>query len=120
MKSAGYTLKVTDANEHLSFFNRKLPAYLLDVCSESSGQFRRIYKNRIDRWMGSIRVSIASRTDNDKFRTRPNLKPHGHLEHWVKNTTYADRLRWLEEANEFVRLAEKSRKYPANKKKTKK
>jgi|GEM_PF-2202328 len=33
-----------------------------------------------------------------------------HLEHSVRNTTYADRLRWLQEANDFVRLAYKGRK----------
>lgn len=36
--------------------------------------------------------------------------PHEHLEFWVQKTTYADRLQWLEEANEFVLAAEKVRK----------
>lgn len=33
-----------------------------------------------------------------------------HLEHTIRNTTYADRLLWLEQANEFVRRAYKGRK----------
>ncbi len=33
-----------------------------------------------------------------------------HLEHYVKNTTYAHRLLWLEQANEFVRMIERKRK----------
>jgi len=33
-----------------------------------------------------------------------------HLEHYVKNTTYAHRLLWLEQANEFVRMVERRRK----------
>jgi len=33
-----------------------------------------------------------------------------HLEHYVKKTTYAHRLQWLQEANEFVRMVERSRK----------
>ena len=36
-----------------------------------------------------------------------------HLEHYVKRTTYAHRLQWLEEANEFVRKIRKKR--PAKK-----
>ena len=32
-----------------------------------------------------------------------------HLEFYVKNTTYAHRLQWLEEANEFVRQIQKKR-----------
>ncbi len=33
-----------------------------------------------------------------------------HLESFIKNTTYAQRLQWLEEANKFVRAVEKARK----------
>lgn len=33
-----------------------------------------------------------------------------HLEFSLENTTYADRWKWLEEANEFVREVEKQRK----------
>ena len=33
-----------------------------------------------------------------------------HLEHYVKNTTYADRLQWLEDANNFVRKVQKKRR----------
>jgi len=33
-----------------------------------------------------------------------------HLEQHVRNTTYAHRLQWLEEANEFVRMIERRRK----------
>ncbi len=38
--------------------------------------------------------------------------PHEHLEHWVTKTTYAHRLQWLEEANEFVRLLRRKKNYP--------
>ena len=33
-----------------------------------------------------------------------------HLEHYLKKTTYADRLRWLQEANAFVQDIERRRK----------
>ena len=33
-----------------------------------------------------------------------------HLEHYVRKTTYAHRLAWLQEANEFVRMVERRRK----------
>ena len=33
-----------------------------------------------------------------------------HLEFWLNNTTYADRLRWLREANAFVNAVERRRK----------
>ncbi len=32
-----------------------------------------------------------------------------HLEHYVKKTTYAHRLQWLEEANNFVRSISKTK-----------
>ena len=32
-----------------------------------------------------------------------------HLKHYVRNTTYAHRLQWLEEANNFVRKLQKKR-----------
>lgn len=41
--------------------------------------------------------------------------PHEHLEFWVKKTTYSHRLQWLEEANDFVRKVESSRKSWQNK-----
>ena len=47
-----------------------------------------------------------------KKRTRKQFEPHEHLEHWVKKTSYADRLQWLEEANAFVRLLQKKKNYP--------
>ncbi len=45
-----------------------------------------------------------------------NSEIHEHLAFTLEHTTYADRLRWLEEANEFVRLVEKSNKRPSKKK----
>ena len=33
-----------------------------------------------------------------------------HLDHYLKNTTYADRLKWLKEANAFVNAVERRRK----------
>ena len=45
-----------------------------------------------------------------KNKKKLNIQVHEHLEFVVKHTTYADRLRWLEEANEFVRAVEKARK----------
>ena len=39
-----------------------------------------------------------------------NLNIHEHLEFVVKNTTYADRWRWLKEANAFVQEVERRRK----------
>jgi hypothetical protein len=43
--------------------------------------------------------------------SKKNKKPHiyEHLEHYLKKTTYAHRLQWLQEANEWVRLLEKER-----------
>ncbi len=35
-----------------------------------------------------------------------------HLEHWVGKSTYADRLLWLEEANQFVGKLKRKKKYP--------
>ena len=32
-----------------------------------------------------------------------------HLEHYVRKTTYADRLQWQQEANEWVRLLKKKK-----------
>lgn len=40
-------------------------------------------------------------------RRNPNI--HEHLEFWVKKTSYADRLQWLEEANAFVRSLKKAK-----------
>jgi len=42
---------------------------------------------------------------NKSWRKNPNV--HEHLEFWVKNCSYADRLLWLEESNEFVRSLRK-------------
>jgi len=33
-----------------------------------------------------------------------------HLEHYVRKTTYAHRLQWLQEANDFVHMIEHKRK----------
>jgi len=41
---------------------------------------------------------------------------HEHLAFVLEKTSYADRLRWLEESNEFVRLIEKSKKISRKKK----
>ena len=46
-----------------------------------------------------------------KFR-KINPEVHEHLEFVMKNTTCADRLRWLEEANAFVRSLQKKKNYP--------
>lgn len=43
---------------------------------------------------------------------KKNKEIHEHLEFALKNTSYADRLRWLQEANEFVRLLQKNKHYP--------
>ena len=56
---------------------------------------------------------IKKRTTKYK-RTNPDV--HEHLEFVVKNTTYADRLNWLEEANAFVRAIEKKKTSPRKKK----
>jgi hypothetical protein len=46
-----------------------------------------------------------------KSNRRPKkYEVYEHLEHSVRNTTYADRLLWLEQANEFVRQIYKGRK----------
>ena len=45
-------------------------------------------------------------------RRKPVFTPHEHLEFWVTKTTYAQRLQWLEEANEFVRKLKKNKNYP--------
>ena len=37
-----------------------------------------------------------------------------HLEHNVRNTTYAHRLQWLQQANDWVRLLRKKESYPAS------
>ena len=51
---------------------------------------------------------------SSKSSKNPDI--HEHLAFTLEKTTYADRLRWLEEANEFVRLVEKNKKYPSKKK----
>ena len=39
-----------------------------------------------------------------KIKAKPEV--YEHLEHYVKKTSYADRLRWLQEANAFVNAIE--------------
>ena len=41
---------------------------------------------------------------------RKKYEVYEHLEHYVRRTTYAHRLQWLEEANDFVRKIH--RKHP--------
>ncbi len=41
-------------------------------------------------------------------KRNPNI--YEHLEHYVKHTTYAQRLQWLEQANAFVRMIGRKRK----------
>jgi hypothetical protein len=36
-----------------------------------------------------------------------------HLEHYVKKTTYAHRLQWLKEANDWVNLLKKEKVIPS-------
>ena len=45
-----------------------------------------------------------------------DIPVYEHLEHSLEKTTYADRLQWLEEANEFVRLIKKAKKFRPKKK----
>jgi len=40
-----------------------------------------------------------------------NIPVYEHLEHHVTKTTYAHRLQWLQEANEFVRQIQKKRPF---------
>ncbi len=40
---------------------------------------------------------------------RKKFEVYEHLEHYVKKTTYAERLQWLEEANNFFRSIQKKR-----------
>lgn len=42
-----------------------------------------------------------------------DIPVYEHLEVTLKKTTYAQRLEWLEEANEFVRMLERKKNYPA-------
>ena len=41
-----------------------------------------------------------------------DIDVYEHLEHHVRNTTYAHRLQWLQEANDWVRLLEKKKIIP--------
>ncbi len=41
-----------------------------------------------------------------KFKKK-DIPVYEHLEFYLKKTTYADRLQWLEDANEFLRQAQK-------------
>ena len=45
-----------------------------------------------------------------KGKKKLKFLPHEHLEHWVTKTTYRDRLKWLEDANNFVRTVNKSKR----------
>ena len=45
-----------------------------------------------------------------KNKKKLNIPVYEHLEWHLKHTTYADRAKWLEEANAFVRAADKRRK----------
>ncbi len=44
-----------------------------------------------------------------KNKKKLNIPVHEHLAFVVKRTTYAQRLQWLEEANEFVRSLQKKK-----------
>ena len=44
-------------------------------------------------------------------KSKLKFEPHEHLEFWVKRTSYADRLLWLEQSQEFIRSLEKNPKY---------
>jgi hypothetical protein len=39
---------------------------------------------------------------------KKKFEVYEHLEHYVKKTTYAQRLQWLEDANNFVRSIQKA------------
>lgn len=43
-------------------------------------------------------------------KTKVDQGVYEHLDHYLKKTTYADRLRWLERANAFVNEIERRRK----------
>ena len=45
---------------------------------------------------------------SSKIKVDPGV--YEHLEHYLKKTTYADRLKWLKEANAFVDAVERRRK----------
>ena len=48
--------------------------------------------------------------------SKKKYEVYEHLEHYVKKTTYAHRLQWLQKSNEFVRLAKKAKFVPAHSK----
>jgi antibiotic biosynthesis monooxygenase (ABM) superfamily enzyme len=41
---------------------------------------------------------------------KQKYKIYEHLEHWLRSTTFTDRLKWLEDANAFVRTAVKAKR----------
>lgn len=43
-------------------------------------------------------------------KTKVESGVYEHLDHYLNKTTYADRLRWLKEANAFVNAVERRRK----------
>ena len=45
---------------------------------------------------------------SSKIKIYPGV--YEHLEHYLRKTTYADRLKWLKEANAFVNAIERQRK----------
>ena len=48
-----------------------------------------------------------------KYRIKhKNRGVHEHLEHTLRFTSYADRLKWLEESYLFVRKLQKKKGYP--------
>ena len=49
-----------------------------------------------------------------KPQKNKKFEVYEHLEHYVTKTTYAQRMKWLEEANKFVRAIQKKRKRPCN------
>ena len=44
-----------------------------------------------------------------KIRKGHHIPVYEHLEHYVRKTTYTQRLQWLEDANEFVRSLKKKK-----------
>lgn len=47
-----------------------------------------------------------------KKSPKAKFQPHEHLQHWVTKTTYAQRLQWLEEANQLVEALRRKKGWP--------
>ncbi len=47
-----------------------------------------------------------------RSRSAKSKEIHEHLAFTLQKTSYADRLMWLQQANDFVRLLQKNKKYP--------